>query len=924
MREHEKEKATHLLILVVYTIFALILAGEAYLMKWEAGPVLLLFLGIIACWVIYILEKVPISIQLWLDVTLTMLAVFYYGSHESSMYDLAPFIIMVIILYSITEKISMIRFCMATYCFTMLYDFLFVVKLSMEMDLLLFSRTLLHFGLVFVSGYLVEMIIRRQNQKKNEMNQVIRELEETNRRTEDFLTNVSHELRTPINVVTGITTIMLKNEEEEEKRRNIHSVQKAGHRLFDQIEDILDFTEIDTGRVMVSEESYMISSVINDIIIGNQLAERENTLELIFDVDPGIPSILVGDVKKIKKIIGHLLDNAYKFTREGGICVRITTLPKPYGVNLCIRVTDTGIGMDKAELDRIKRHFYQSSAGRNRKVGGLGLGLSIIYGMVNAMEGFIQIHSEKGKGTEVSVSIPQKVANETCSMTVERKETLSIGCFLLPEKYPVPEVRVFYDGAISHLAEGLDLKLHRVYDREGLEKLVSHYSLTHLFVGWEEYQENEMYLEVLTEQMEVVVIAGEAFDLPAGSRAKLIRKPFYAFPIINCFHTAASGKENVGEQSMSLPGVRVLVVDDEPMNLMVAEGIFKNYRMSVTLADSGKKAIELCKNREFDLIFLDHMMPEMDGVETIRHIREISADTGRQFRVIAFTANAVSGAREMFLENGFDEFLSKPIEINELERILKKILPKNLQHPVSGEILPKEKLSVKERLPAEKTPAEKTLAEERRDVILLLQENGLNTRNGLQYSGNDREFYLQLVKKFAQDHSAISGELEEYLQKEACENYKIRVHALKSSAKLIGADLLSELALKLENAAGKADLAYLKENHSRLSATYDTLCQMISQILGKETSEGKTEYTEIPKEELCEKVRSLREILKIFELDRAEEVLAALYPITYRGKTGRELFSGIHASVEDFEFEEALHKADALLAALEGGDGNEA
>ena len=225
--------------------------------------------------------------------------------------------IVVIIMYSSTENCTIIRLCVATYFITMCYDLVFVLGNDVPFTSLTVTRTILHFVLVYMAGYLIKVIIqRRQKEKANTDNRIVR-LEETNRRTEDFLTNVSHELRTPINAVTGITTVMLKNEEDEGKKKDLFSIQMAGNRLFSQIEDILDYTEIDTGRVRVSEDTYMISSVVNDLIAGNRLSEREDMTELIFYIDVGVPSVLIGDEKKIRKILKHLIDNAIKFTHRG-------------------------------------------------------------------------------------------------------------------------------------------------------------------------------------------------------------------------------------------------------------------------------------------------------------------------------------------------------------------------------------------------------------------------------------------------------------------------------------------------------------------------------------------------------------------------------------------------------------------------------
>ena len=862
MYEQEKQRAIHLLILFVCTIWIIALTGESLLLGWESGAMVLLLLGLAVSWGIHITEKIPESFRLWLYFVLTMLTFFFYGIHETSIYDLAPVMIMIIIMYSATETYSIIRFCVATYFLTMAYDFVFVLGGSMELSPLVVTRTLLHFALVYMAGKLVKIEMQRRRKERKITDDTIAKLEETNRSTEDFLTNVSHELRTPINAVTGITAVMLKKEEDVEKRKDIFSIQVAGHRLFNQIGDILDYTEIDTGRIKVSEDTYMISSLVNDIIIGNRQFEKESTLEQVFDIDAGIPSVLLGDEKKIKKILEHLIDNAFKFTPKGGIYVRIYALHKEYGINLCISVSDTGVGIDEEELDKIRERFYQSNGGRNRRTGGLGLGLPIVYGMVSAMEGFIQIKSTVGEGTTVSVSIPQKVSNEAPGMVVENREELCLACYLRAEKYEVPKVRDFYNEMISHMVQGLDIPLHRISNIDELEKLMSIYQLTHLFIGSEEYEENKSHFEDLAQNIKVIVVADEDFILPQESKVKILKKPFYSLPIVNILNAKATEDEELlKEKCMICPGIRVLVVDDEPMNLMVAEGIFKNYQMSVTTAESGRKAIELCEKEEFDLIFLDHMMPEMDGVETLKQLRRIHADTGRVLTVIAFTANAVSGAREMFLKEGFDEFVSKPIEPLELERILKKVLPKssisfvddNDRKSLEAEEA-KEQASQKEE-----TVGEQVLEKhQEEDKMTQLENIGIHTQSGIQYCGGDKEFYMELLTQFAKDANRKKTEINDLFEKEDFQNYGIQVHALKSTAKTMGANSLSENAKCMEMAAKNHDEVYIREHHETLMAEYHQMVQSIADIfdLAKNCSEQAVEGagTIISQEDFQQKV----------------------------------------------------------------------
>jgi len=924
MYEQEKQRVTHLMILLCCTIFTIVLTGESILLGWEPGAVVLLLLGIAACWVLHVTEKFSGSARIWFYFVVTMLEIFFYGMHESSMYDLAPLMVFLILMYSATEMCILINFCMITYYFVMCYDFLFVLGGSAEFNALSVSRTLFHFVLVYAAGYWAKIVMSRHGKEKKNTDDKIAELEETNRRTEDFLTNVSHELRTPINVVTGVTAVMLKSEEDADRRKDIISIQMAGYRLFGQIEDILDYTEIDTGRIRVSEETYMISSLINDIISGKHLLEKDNAPELIFDIDAGVPSELLGDGRKIKKIIKHLIDNAVKFTKKGGVYVRLYAIPKAYGVNLCIRVSDTGIGIDAENLEKITEKFFQTNGGRNRSAGGLGLGLPIVYGMVAAMEGFIQIESNKETGTTVSVSIPQKVLDKSPCMEVENRENLCLACFLKTEKYEIPEVRDYYNETIAHMVQGLNVSLHRVSDIEELKGLFARYRLTHLVIGKEEYEENAAYFEYLDESTEVIVIADDNFALPRGSRIKLLRKPFYCLPIVNILNAGAGrDSELLERKKMICPDVSVLVVDDEPMNLMVAEGIFKDYQMKVKTAESGMEAIELCEKEEFDLVFLDHMMPEMDGVETLKRLRQIHTDAGKLLTAIAFTANAVSGAREMFFREGFDEFVSKPIEDLELERVLRKVLPKSSIVFVDEEEV-KQKSAEKQKNGGREIKEEPITEQHPEDDRMeLLEGSGINTRSGMQYCRSDKEFYEELLVKFARDEEQKSSEMNEFSQKNDLGNYRIRVHTLKSSAKMVGADSLSEMAKRAEEAARDGDADYIREHHEELITQYHELAGRILQIFDISEKDpvqtAREDGTEISDSELVRRLRKLKEVLDTFEADRADSLIAEMSGHICRNISVDGLLRDIKQDVEDFEFSSAAVKTEALIKKMEGG-----
>ena len=743
--EHEYQWSTHLIVLFTHTIFCLVLVVEIALLGWELWMIPLILLEIALCWSLHLSQTFSPGARLRIYAVLEMVTFFFYGIHETSFSDMSLVILVLIMVYTMTSEMEIIYAGAATYYITLIYCLLFGSREQFIPDALHVTRLLLHVGIVWLVCIIAKTMIARRKSTRDEFMQRITDLEETNERTEDFLTNVSHELRTPINAVTGISAVMLRGEKEPRRIKDLSAIQDAGHRLFEQIDDILDHTEISTGRLKLNEDNYMLSSVVSDLRSEIYPTYKLGSVGLIFDISPDIPKVLSGDVRKLKKICRHLIENAIKFTRQGAVYVKFSSISRDYGINLIIDVRDTGIGIEEDEIDRITEQFYQSDRGRNRRAGGLGLGLSIVAGLCSAMEGFIQIKSKKEQGTSVRVSIPQSVTDDAKCISFREPEKLGVVFYDRPETYIISEVWDYYSSLIASLSEGTHVTVHRITRLREIEKLSEHTRLTHLFLGWAEYEEERQYVEALTSKLLVIVSADEGFDPLPGSGVRVLRMPVTSFTIASML-TAKHVSEDRAKERLSrrmiCPGVRALVVDDDVMNLVVARGIFKEYQLEVETASSGAQSIKMCKEHRYDLIFMDHMMPEMDGVEVMKRLRRM--DYGRKAKIIALTANAVSGAREMFFEEGFDEFLAKPLEDAELERVLKKLLPPSkVRYKITEE---EEGHTDKDIIPSE------------------LGTMGLDVDAGLKYCADDPKFYLDILTKFSEQAKNIAQELNEYEQ----------------------------------------------------------------------------------------------------------------------------------------------------------------
>ncbi|MCR5831280.1 MAG: response regulator [Lachnospiraceae bacterium] len=815
--------SSHMMMILSYTIFSVILIGETIIMGWERWAVFLIMAGVISSWYMHLKQIAQDGLRMWIISLLMMMTFFFYGSHTTSTYDLAIVISVVMLLYTMTGLHSLVTLCQITYYLTMTYEIVSLYREGTEFDSLLVTRTFLHFAMVTMVGWIARTIINRWNDVLGRSREEIKTLTETTNRLNDFLANVSHEIRTPINAILGMCDMSIEAEDEPAKRERLVSIEEAGKRIGEQISDILDYSEIDKSDLTNNCEDYMLSSVLNDIVneLGPMLTKK---IELIIDVEASIPSMMNTDVGKLKKILRHLISNGLKYTNEGGVYVHISSIPHDYGINLCIEIRDTGIGMDEVQLEKIYENYYKADSGRARKTGGLGLGIPIVHGFVRSLGGFMTVESAPGEGTTVRVSIPNKVVDESECMSVTDRENISLGAYLHFEKYPNPNVREYYNTMVRNIVTGLKVSMHRVDNVESLHALTDSKRLTHLFAGPEEYNGAVEFMEDLAKKIIVTVIADpKELLLPPDSRVRVMPKPFYCFPVVGILNSKL-GDEIVDEGKVSFPGARVLVVDDEPMNLIVSTGMFKTYGCVVTTCESGQEAIDLCRDNDYDIIFMDHMMPVMDGIEAMKRIRADQSRGKIMTPIVAFTANAVSTAREMFKREGFEGFVSKPVDRIELERVMKHVLPANL---IRIEETVKETISetVSETVTAQTVTSEEQSDEG--DPMERLKKIGIDTDKGLHYSGGDREFYISLLEQYVKESGKKKAIMKEALAADNLDDYAIQVHSIKSTSKMIGAMDLSESARELETAAKNGDRAYVDDNHQNMLLAYERILDLI-------------------------------------------------------------------------------------------------
>ncbi len=618
-------------------------------------------------------------------------------------------------------------------------------------------------SLDIATGDELESLYHSMSEMVGEVNRYIHRMEVEKKLEEDlrvaqaaseaksnFLSHMSHEIRTPINAVIGLDEMILRESHENGTLRYARDIRNAGRTLLGIVNDILDFSRIESGKLEIIPEVYELSSMLNDMMTMMLPKADEKGLDFRISVAADMPSRLFGDDLRIRQCCVNLLSNAIKYTQQGKVRMKLAyedAGDEELFLKVC--VTDTGIGIREEDIPRLTKPFERIEEERNRSVEGTGLGMSITSNLLELMGSSLKVESEYGRGSTFSFMLKQKI--------VDRKP---IGNFM------------------------------------------------------EDYQK-------------------------AAEQEEAYRERFHA------------------------PEVRILVVDDTPTNLTVIRGLLRKTEIKVDTVMSGREMLEKVVKEYYDLIFLDQRMPVMDGIEAL-HLMELLAERKNpKAPCIALTANAVSGAREMFLSEGFTDYLTKPVSPAKLEEMLLKYLPEEKV------ILPDSPgFSVKKKDTEE-------LSEEREEGT------GDRLRNipGIDYEAAisrcmEDGILIEALKDFGLSAQHVPDEIEKFLESGDIENYTIRVHGLKSSAAVVGATVLSELAAELERCGKEGDTEKIGKETPKLVGMYRDYAKQLAFLTEEEND---TEDAEpISPKKLNEAYSAIRDFLEAFDYESAEEVLNML------------------------------------------------
>lgn len=728
---------------------------------------------------------------------------------------------------------------------------------------------------------------QKEEQIRHQLEENVKEAERIANMKSDFLANMSHEIRTPMNAVIGMAEMALREDLPDAARDYINQIKSSGNALLGIINDILDFSKIDSGKMDIIPDNYDPLSVIHDIsgVIMNRIGEKE--LELVGTVNPDLPIGLFGDAMRLRQIIINLANNAVKFTESGYVKVDVDFEKTGEDeIMLSVSVTDTGMGIKEEDLNKLFVSFQQLDSKRNRNIEGTGLGLAICAKLVDLMGGTIGVSSEHGKGSEFKFSIPQKVTDWTPSIEIEDKDDK-----LVVGYWEGSAVRDLFYGILDDLSvenySFNDIAKAKQEHAESFEK-----KKIHFITSYRLYTEKLVQYADSHPEIQFIVVCDITISADNSKPNVLfIKKPLSTVGISmalnnELFH--AMEAESI-EFDFVAPDAKVLIVDDNEVNLVVAEGLLEPLKMQVKTALSGKKALELLENEKFDLIFMDHMMPELDGVETTRIIRRLHPDLS-EMPVIALSANAVGNAREMFLSEGMNDFVAKPIELRTITNKIRQWLPKD---------------KIKRSLGADQ--AESTPAEPEEKLVI----GDLDIDAAVSLIGGQK-LYLTILEKY---FSAIKSKAEII---KACEEsgdiktYTIEVHALKSSSKQIGAMELSEMAKELEACGNAGDVDTIHAKTPALLERYLGYIDVLSPLFA--TEEEATEKEGISNEKLSEYFEKMLVAAEELDMDAMEEISDEMDKYAYEGEanTLMQELKEAAANIDVDSIEEIINKWKAL------------
>jgi signal transduction histidine kinase/CheY-like chemotaxis protein len=700
----------------------------------------------------------------------------------------------------------------------------------------------------------------------------------------NFLSQMSHEIRTPLNAIMGMGELALYSDTMPKIHEFLKGIKQAGQNLLLLIDDILDFSKIETGSLEIVPAPYYMASLLDDIINIIQIRIGEKPILFTVDVDPNLPARLLGDEMRVRQILFNLLSNAVKFTNQGMIELKVTAgtrAEEREGIPIVITVTDTGIGIKEEDMDSLFKSFVRLDMTVNKSIEGSGLGLSITRSVCQAMGGSVTASSVYGKGSVFTAVVPQgRVDIDRMAVVDNPKVKIVLLYDHRPEYLKSLKEILKSLGVIVVIANSADDFLGRLSDG----------GFSFAFISGPTLEKARAIIKENSIQT-VLVLLQEIGKAVVADNVMVIPMPAYAVPVTNILNGKGIVQQTIKSAGAGFiaPSARLLVVDDIQPNLVVAEGLLTPYKSRVDLCSSGSRALELVKEQNYDLVFMDHMMPEMDGVETVRRIRQWEKENGKaeadRLRIVALTANAVSGMREMFLNEGFDDFLSKPIETSRLREILRNWIPT-------------EKQAEKEEIIISDNEEDNV---EQHDIFKGIVIDGIDLKKGQEMFPENK--YLDVLRAWCMHTPALLEKLrtltDGQLGDDDIGEYTISVHGLKGSSYGICAGSVGKKAEDLEAASRRKDIEFVKTNNKILLEEAAVLHQSLEKLLVSAAQH--TAAKPGAKSPDTELLKQLLDACKQFKSSLMEEIFDKID--AYQYESGGDMVKWLREQMDNLEYD---------------------
>jgi two-component system sensor histidine kinase/response regulator len=711
-------------------------------------------------------------------------------------------------------------------------------------------------GILGLSGLALVIARLRQNEALRAAKQVA---EEAARLKSDFLANMSHEIRTPMNAIIGLSHLVLKTDMNPRQRDYILKTQSAGQHLLGIINDILDFSKIEVGKLSVETIDFDLDKVLENVRDLTSEKASAKGLELIFDVDPSISPQLRGDPLRLGQVLINFCSNAVKFTEHGEIVVKVRVLEEGEdGQLISFSVRDTGIGMTEEQVGRLFQAFEQADLSTTRKYGGTGLGLAISKRLAELMGGDIEVTSEPGKGSTFGFTARFGKSTQAPRRHLHRTDLRDRRVLVIDDN---SHARTVLAGMLASLTFIVD---EAPSGQEGIEmvgqaaKLGKPYEI--IFIDWQmpglDGIETSKRIRALPDlgtppHLVMVTAYGREDVLKQAEEhgfASVLIKPVTSSilfdTVIGTLGASIEATDTVMPRKQAEPsfdvdrvrGARVLLAEDNKINQVVALGHLEDAKLSVDLAENGEIAVRKVRDNNYDLVLMDVQMPVMDGLEATRVIR--SDPRFRSLPIIAMTASAMAADRDLCLEAGMDDHISKPIDPNHLRDVLLRWIARDggsTKTAPKGEPI---------------TPG-------------ILSIAGIDTESGIKLTGDRRERYESLLREFVKQEAGAVDQMRSALAAGDSATAQRGAHSLKGAAGTLGATALSEAAAKAETAI-KNGRGIDKALRS-LTVSLKAVVEAISAALPDEVSLETTNQDSIDPAVVVEPLTQLKRLLENYD-----------------------------------------------------------